>query len=140
MVDLNLINRKLIFLAQLKKELLNYNIKSYEDFKKNHKEQKATEKSLQEMIEICMDIGKHIIADEGFKVPEDSKDIFTILNDNLIISNKVKEIMHNMVGFRNIIVHLYEKIDLEIVYGICKKHLIDFDLFTKEIISHYKLK
>lgn len=67
------------------------------------------------MIEICLDIGKHIIADEKFCIPEDSKDIFPILNEEGILSDPLLPIMTNRAGFRNLIVHLYEKIDLEIV-------------------------
>jgi uncharacterized protein YutE (UPF0331/DUF86 family) len=34
-----------------------------------------------------------------------------------------------MASFRNILVHRYEKIDDEIVFGVFKKRLVDFDLF-----------
>lgn len=133
MVDTELIKRKQLFLLQARKELINYKIGSYDDFKKNHRDQKAVQKTLQEMIEICMDIGKHIIADEGFPFPEDSKGIFSVLNEKGIVSDKVLRLMQNMAGFRNIIIHLYEKIDLEIVYAVYKKHLDDFDAFSTEI-------
>lgn len=140
MVDLTLVNRKLVLLLQAKKELIKYNITSFDAFKKSHKDQKAVEKTLQEMVEICMDIGKHIIADEGFRFPEDSKDIFSALQENGVISDKATSLMCNMVGFRNIVVHLYEKVDLEIVYGIYKKHLDDFDLFISEVNSFLSTK
>lgn len=137
MVDQKLISRKLVLLAQAKKELVNYNIKSFDGFKKNHRDQKAVQKTLQEMVEMCMDIGKHIIADEGFRVPEDSKDIFAVLSENEIVSKATAAMMQSMVGFRNIIVHLYEKIDLEIVYGVYKRHLADFEKFSDEINAHF---
>lgn len=140
MVDAKLIQRKITFLAQLKKELIRYGVKSLSELSKNHQMEKAVEKTLQEMVEICLDIGKHIIADEGFRLPEDSKDIFSILNQEGILSNELIPIMINMAGFRNIVVHLYEKIDLEIVYGIYKKHLGDFDRFIEEIKSYIKGK
>jgi uncharacterized protein YutE (UPF0331/DUF86 family) len=140
MVDLMLINRKLVLLSQSKKELVKYNITSFDAFKKSHKDQKAVEKTLQEMIEICMDIGKHIIADEGFRFPEDGKDIFSALQENGVISDKMADLMRNMVGFRNVVVHLYEKVDLEIVYSIYKKHLNDFDMLVSEINSFLSTK
>ena len=136
MVDKDLINRKIVFLSQSKKELKNYKIKSLSEFKKNHKDQKAVQKTLQEMIETCMDIGKHIIVDEGFAFPEDGRSIFTILYDNDVISKDLCLMMQNMVGFRNIIIHLYEKVDLEIVYGIYNKRLNDFDDFIVEISNY----
>jgi uncharacterized protein YutE (UPF0331/DUF86 family) len=41
----------------------------------------------------------------------------------------------NMVRFRNFIVHRYEKIDLEIIYGILKNKLFLFREFIREIRS-----
>jgi uncharacterized protein YutE (UPF0331/DUF86 family) len=41
----------------------------------------------------------------------------------------------NMVRFRNFIVHRYEKIDLEIIYGILKNKLVLFREFIREIRS-----
>lgn len=133
MVDVGLISRKLVLLMQSRKAIESYEIKSFDAFKKSHKDQKAVQKTLQEMVEICMDIGKHIIADENLRFPEDGRDIFSVLGDNGVITKKTVGLMHNMVGFRNIIVHLYEKIDLEIVFTVYKKHLKDFELFSSEI-------
>ncbi|MFH1830526.1 MAG: DUF86 domain-containing protein [Pseudomonadota bacterium] len=135
MMDISLINRKIALLVQAKKELEGYGVKSLTAFERDRRDQKAVQKILQEMVEICMDMGKHIIADEGFRFPEDSRDIFTVLGENAVISEKTMMMMHKMVGFRNILVHLYEKIDLEIVYGIYKKRLDDFDSFVSEVNS-----
>ena len=38
-----------------------------------------------------------------------------------------------MAKFRNLIVHNYDKIDAEIVVGILKKSLPDFDAFKKAV-------
>lgn len=40
-----------------------------------------------------------------------------------------------MVGFRNIDVHDYQSVNLNIVQKIIEKHLGDFKLFTKEILG-----
>lgn len=44
--------------------------------------------------------------------------------------------MQKMVGFRNLVIHLYEKTDVEIVYGIYQNRLKDFDTFSKEILEY----
>lgn len=41
----------------------------------------------------------------------------------------------NMVGFRNITVHDYQSLELEILEKIIEKHLGDFNKFTKIILS-----
>lgn len=100
--------------------------------------QKAVEKMLQEMVEICIDIAKHIISDEGFRLPEDAKDAFTVLAEKNVIKDATAQMMQKMVGFRNLVVHLYEKTDVEIVYGIYRNRLKDFDIFSREILKHLK--
>lgn len=136
MVDKPLVQRKLTLLQEKKKETEGYKIADLKDFKMKGYMQKAVEKMLQEMIEICMDVAKHIIADEGLRIPEDGRDSFDVLTEQNILSSQTSEMMKKMVGFRNIIVHLYEKTDIEIVYGLYKNHLGDFDLFSKEILEY----
>lgn len=136
MVDKPLIQRKLTLLDQKKKELQSYNIPSLEDFRSKGYMQKAVEKMVQEMIEICLDIAKHIISDEGFRLPEDAKDAFAVLAEKNVIQSSTSQMMQKMVGFRNLVIHLYEKTDVEIVYGIYQNRLKDFDAFSKEILEH----
>ena len=74
-----------------------------------------------------------IIADERMHMPDDSRGIFEVLQDNKVITEKTAERMKLMVGFRNILVHMYEQIDVDIVYANYQKNLGDFDVFAKEI-------
>ena len=55
--------------------------------------------------------------------------------NNGVITNNVAERMKAMVGFRNIAVHDYQKINIIIVQKVIEEHLSDFDYFTKEIIK-----
>ena len=135
MVDKPLLQRKLILLEQKKKELVSYDIASLKDFRAKGYMQKAVEKILQEMVEICIDVAKHIISDEGLRLPEDAKDSFEVLSENNVIDSQTTETMKKMVGFRNLIIHLYEKTDVEIVFSIYKKRLGDFDLFARQILK-----
>jgi uncharacterized protein YutE (UPF0331/DUF86 family) len=41
-----------------------------------------------------------------------------------------------MASFRNLLVHYYERVDDEIVYGIFKQNLSDFDLFVERIVKY----
>jgi uncharacterized protein YutE (UPF0331/DUF86 family) len=133
MVDTNLIQRKIILLENYKRGINSFSIKNFNDFQKKFAVQKAVEKILEEMIQVCIDIAKHLIADEKMLIPDENTGLFKVLYENKIISLKTSEIMKKMVGFRNILVHMYEKIDIETVYDVYKKRLGDFDLFAKEI-------
>lgn len=82
-----------------------------------------------------MDIGSHVIAEQGFREPEDNKDIFVILNEEGLVPDNFLENLINMAKFRNILVHDYMRIDPEIVYTVLKNNLGDFDRFSKLIVG-----
>jgi uncharacterized protein YutE (UPF0331/DUF86 family) len=45
--------------------------------------------------------------------------------------------MQAMVGFRNIAVHDYQNLNIEIVIAIVEKYLVDFEYFMEEIFENY---
>lgn len=54
-------------------------------------------------IESCLDMGSHIISDERFREPEDSKDIFAVLAENKVIPKLQLPRLTKMAQFRNLI-------------------------------------
>jgi uncharacterized protein YutE (UPF0331/DUF86 family) len=56
---------------------------------------------------------------------------FEILAQEGILSENLAANMKKAVGFRNIAVHNYERINWHIVYSIVKNHLSDFSEFAK---------
>ncbi len=96
------------------------------------------ERYLQLSIEILLDVGKLIILSERLRKPEDNQDIFAVLHEKKIISEKLLKQIAGIANFRNILVHDYEKIDREIVYQKLKEQLKDFNNFKKEILKFLK--
>ena len=87
--------------------------------------------------EACIDICNHIIAKESFGVPESYADCFKILGERGIISRNLSRKLINMAKFRNLLVHLYWKVDDQKVNEILEKELTDFDEFIKQIARKY---
>lgn len=106
---------------------------SFDAFRADHRLVRAVERSLHLAIEACLDIGRRIIALEGFRFPDDNKDVFRILAEEGIIASDLVGTMYEMAGFRNIIVHEYVRIDQVVVYSVLKKRLEDFEAFTKAV-------
>ncbi len=134
MVDKSLVLRKIaeleIHLNQIN-EFSNITVKKYlEDWKA----QRVIERTLQMMIEICMDIASHLISDKGYRTPQTYADTFKVLYENKIINKSLTAKMENMAKFRNVIVHSYDKIDATIVVNILKNNLKDFARFKETII------
>ncbi len=94
---------------------------------------RAVERSLQVAVEICLDIGRRLIALRGWRYPQDNKDVFQVLYEEGVISEELLPALVNMARFRNLIVHDYARIDDALVYAILKKHLDDFDAYAKAI-------
>lgn len=68
----------------------------------------AVERNFQVAVGCVLDIGNHIIAEEGFEGLDDNEDIIRILGEEGIISLDLAERMKGLAGFRNIIVHLLD--------------------------------
>jgi uncharacterized protein YutE (UPF0331/DUF86 family) len=98
--------------------------------------QRIIERTLQMMIETCVDITGHIIADKGYRVPKSYSDAFKVLHDEKIVSSRLFNALEKMAKFRNIVVHHYDKVDAAIVVGILKKDLKDF-MDYKDTIIHF---
>ncbi|KIY22324.1 MULTISPECIES: type VII toxin-antitoxin system HepT family RNase toxin [Mesobacillus] len=92
--------------------------------------------NLQRACEASIDLAMHIIADKKLGLPQNSRDAFSILETEGILSSSLSDKMKAMVGFRNIAVHDYQEINLVILQKIIEDHLVDFFQFTKTILLY----
>lgn len=88
--------------------------------------------NIQRACEASIDLAMHVISEKKLGVPQSSRDGFEVLNKNNLIDDKLTKNLKAMVGFRNIAVHDYKKIEIKIVQMIIEKHLEDF----KELIYY----
>lgn len=77
--------------------------------------------NLIQAIQTCIDIGAHLISDSGWRTPSTQAEIYEILSEQKVISKSLARKMIQMCGFRNRIVHEYEKTDMKIVHAVWKK-------------------
>jgi uncharacterized protein YutE (UPF0331/DUF86 family) len=135
MVDAAVINRKLqqleSYLAQLEKHK---HVKA-PDLEKNMELAWIVEHGLQLSIQVVLDIGTHILAEEGIIVDEYSN-IFGELAELGVLPKKFARDISGMSGFRNILVHEYGKVDMEKVADIMNHHLDDFRQFARYIVKY----
>lgn len=140
MVDKTLLLRKLADLDEYGSQLGEYAGITIREYRADWKIQRIIERTLQMMIETCLDIAGHIIADENFRVPESYADMFRILHENGIIADVQLPSLEKMAKFRNVVVHQYEKIDPEIVVTIMNKNLSDFQKYKNSIAAYLAKK
>lgn len=108
----------------------------FEEYQSDRRLRRAIERSLQVAVETCLDIGRRIIALEGFRYPQSNQDVFRTLSEEGVVPPGLLPTLLNMARFRNLIVHDYARIDDDAVYGILKKRLEDLDAFAEIVESH----
>ena len=138
MVDETLILRKLSELDEYYRQITDYDKITVKQYTDDWKIQRIIERTLQMMIETCVDISGHIISDKGYRVPKSYSDTFKVLYDEKIVNGRLFSALEKMAKFRNIVVHHYDKVDAEIVVGILKKDLKDFMSYKDSIVSFLK--
>ena len=101
----------------------------YEDNPENLKDytkQDSIVLNIQRAIEATIDIAMHIISIKKLGIPKNSRDAFEVLEHYEIIDKNILDRLKNMIGFRNIAVHNYQKINLEVLERIIENNLDDF--------------
>ena len=115
-------------------ELENSLPKNFEEYKTDYKSRAIGERYFEKIIKAVIDLSFMIIKLKNLKQPEYEKEVFDILNNEKIISNKLKEKLKNAKGMRNIIAHEYGRIDNDLVFHSLVEELIpDVQEFLKVI-------
>lgn len=101
----------------------------------NYTKQDSIILNLQRLCEATLDLGLHYIKIKKLEIPQTSKQIFEVLEKNGVIDKKTSVNMQGMVGFRNIAVHDYQSLNIEILQKIIEKHLGDSLIIAKKILE-----
>ncbi|HYC55222.1 MAG TPA: DUF86 domain-containing protein [Candidatus Binatia bacterium] len=91
--------------------------------------------NLQRACEAAIDLAMHLVRTRRLGVPQESRDAFVLLGGNDVIPAELAERMARMVGFRNVAVHDYTKLDLAIVRSIIGQRLTDFQEFCRSVLA-----
>lgn len=89
--------------------------------------------NLSRAVQLCVDIGAHLIAGMDVPPPDTMGQTFDLLAQSGVLNTTLASSLKKAVGFRNIAVHSYETINWHIVHSIVKNHLTDFSAFAKVV-------
>lgn len=95
--------------------------------------------NLQRSVQVAIDLAAHVIADEGLGLPSELKENFVILEKAGVINSALSKKLQKMVGFRNIAVHDYKSIDVDVLKVVLTDHLRDLEDFYSTVLKHFKL-
>ncbi len=91
--------------------------------------------NIQTAVQNCIDSAAHLISEESFGVPGSTTEMLYILQKNGYLDNDLTQKMVKAVGFRNLIVHEYGKIELEQAYEIAQNDINDLNEYLKAIFK-----
>ena len=95
--------------------------------------------NLQRAIQSAIDLASHIVASESLGLPDTVKGHFQLLESAKVLDKNLSERMQAMAGFRNIAIHEYQALDVNILKSILLKHLRDLEEFYSVVLQHFKI-
>lgn len=80
-------------------------------------------------IEVCIDVGRHVVASDGLRAPRDYADVFTVLHEAELLPEEIAAQLRDTARFRNVLVHGYAQVDDRRVVAILKTRVDDLVAF-----------
>ncbi|MHB8742019.1 MAG: type VII toxin-antitoxin system HepT family RNase toxin [Sulfuricaulis sp.] len=105
------------------------------EFRSNFTRQDSIILNLLRACEASVDLAMHLVRTKKLGLPQESREAFTLLERSGLLSEELATRMRAMVGFRNIAVHDYQKLSLDVVTSILDKHLNDFRRYTAVVLQ-----
>lgn len=91
--------------------------------------------NIQRACEAALDMGTHLIRRERLGIPQSARHVFDLLAQAEQLDSAQAAILKNMVGFRNIAVHEYQKVQLPIVVSIITRHLEELLSYSATLLK-----
>ncbi len=91
--------------------------------------------NIQRAAQACLDLAHHLIAVNGWELPRDAGHAMSILARHDVVGRGLEGRMRAVQGFRNVAVHRYTEIDVEILAAIVARHLDDLEKFTAAVVA-----
>lgn len=131
MTDPDLIAKKLAFIETCVTEL--QTLARPELLATDIREERFVEHTLQLAVQAILDVASHIVSDDRLGEPKTNYDLFDLLCGAGWIDDGQRNLLRRMAGFRNLVVHGYMAVDLQIVRSILDNHLGDLLAFVQVV-------
>ena len=111
-----------------------------DNFQSDYSAQDAAILNIVRACEQAIDLANHLVKLLDLGVPNNSSDAFEMLSRKRVIDDGLSQKLIKMTGFRNVMIHEYQKINLEIVVSVINKNLNDLLEFTNLILKNNSQK
>jgi uncharacterized protein YutE (UPF0331/DUF86 family) len=97
------------------------------------REERFVEHTLQIAIQAAIDVASHLVSDLRLGEPRTNRELFDLLERGGIVAPPLAATLRRMVGFRNVVVHGYDTVDLGIVRDVVENRLDDLLAFVAAV-------
>ena len=91
--------------------------------------------NLQRACEQVIDMANHVVNVRRLGWPRTSAESFDLLAQAGMIPESTAANMKAMVGLRNVVVHQYQDLDLDIIRAVVRDHLDDLSDFASVVVA-----
>ena len=91
--------------------------------------------NIQRACQAAQDLANRVIRIRQLGIPQNARESFSLLADAQLLSPELANTLSKMVGFRNIAVHEYQKLNVDILRAVIDKHLPDLLQFAKLMLA-----
>ena len=128
MTDPDLMAKKLAVIETCVRELRS--LARPEAIRTDVRERRFIEHTLQIAIQAALDVASHVVSDERLGEPETNRALFDLLTASGRLPPALASTMRDMAGFRNVVVHGYQSVDLGILEDVVRNRLDDLLSFV----------
>jgi uncharacterized protein YutE (UPF0331/DUF86 family) len=97
------------------------------------REQRFVEHTLQIAIQAALDVASYIVSDRRLGEPRTNRELFDLVHRDGWLDTDLAASLKNMAGFRNVLVHGYDDVDLGVVRDVLGNHLGDLESFVHAV-------
>lgn len=101
----------------------------------NYTRQDSIILNIQRASQAALDMANRFIRLKQLGAPQESRESFSLLSDHGYVAIELANSMMKMVGFRNIAVHEYQKLNPDILKAVIEKHVHEIEQFAVQVIK-----
>jgi len=139
MTTINVAESKLKAMDGYYSQLLEYRKYPQDKLKNDPTLKAALERYLYLLCQSAIDLGETVIALKDFYRPGSYSEIFQTLKEKQIISPELAQKLIKMTGFRNAIIHDYQKFEFSVAYQVLMVGIEDIKEFESTIKNYLNL-
>ncbi len=89
--------------------------------------------NIERACQAAIDMAMHLVGQQHLGVPQNSAEAFDLLGKAAIIPPDLCKSLRAMTGFRNVAIHEYQELDVDILHYIAQKGFLDFVLLCSNL-------